>query len=182
MIEMELKQLINITQFDQVLSEFNIEKTIIQKNYYYCDNLGELKQKRVTVRVREIEDKFKLQIKVPVSEDGALHIKKEYEMDIDSAVDFLDGKKLSSLVNDAMPDCQKIGSLTTERYISRYDNTTEICIDKSSYLGTTDYEIEIEFANEPDKGLLEKLKEFSIDFEDDCVGKYSRFITKLRGD
>ena len=37
-----------------------------------------------SIRVRQIGEKYFLQLKAPISENGALHVKKEYEQQLDS--------------------------------------------------------------------------------------------------
>ncbi len=181
MIEKELKQLITQRQFEQLLCEFRIDEVITQTNHYYSDDEGALKARQITVRVREIDGRYKLQVKMPISEEGALHIKKEYEEKLETLPALFSGDKISHITGECIADCKKNGFLTTERHICRWDDNTELCIDKSSYLGVTDYEIELEYQQEIDDRLLEKLGQSSINFDADCIGKYSRFITRVEG-
>ena len=73
-----------------------------------------------------------------------------------------------------------IGSATTTRHSLMWNEQTEICLDYTTYLGTEDYEIEIEFTGDCPEKLLEELKTFGVEFKDKSVGKYSRFIKQLQ--
>ena len=58
-----------------------------------------------------------------------------------------------------------------------WDGNTEICLDKTTYFDKTDYEIEIEYSGEDIPGeLTSELNRLGVEFRENAVGKYSRFL------
>ena len=94
--------------------------------------------------MRQIGEKYFLQLKAPISENGALHVKKEYEQQLDSLPEKLTAQELSQLVGRDFPAADLAGSLHTQRKLCTDFDHVEICLDKSEYLGLTDYELELE--------------------------------------
>ncbi len=178
MIEQEYKELITEKQFQELLKEFNPEFITTQTNHYFTDKDGILSENRITVRVREIGLKFKLQIKMPISESKGLHVNKEYEEELSELPDFFDEKKISAIINRNIGRCYPLGFLTTQRHSYHWNKDTEICIDKSSYFDTVDYEIEVECLGKLDEKLKKILSKHNVNFEHECKGKYSRFLNK----
>ena len=70
-----------------------------------------------------------------------------------------------------------IGNLITERTDYVIDGY-KVSIDKNYYIGTIDYEIEIESDNIIDTNEI--YDKFGIEFGDKVTGKYARFINKLK--
>ena len=60
-----------------------------------------------------------------------------------------------------------------------WNNTTEICLDYTTYLDTQDFEIEIEFEGECPVELLDEMKRLGIEFKEKSKGKYSRFVQRF---
>ena len=79
-------------------------------------------------------------------------------------------------------DAMKIGSLITERKIHKPSECIEICLDKSSYEGCVDYEIEVEYTCGDDDEELMNIKELlakeGITFKNKTKGKFTRFYEK----
>ncbi len=180
MIEQEYKELLTKEQFNELLKEFSPDNSITQINHYYADKEGVLSEKRITLRVREIGSKFKLELKMPVSEAKGLHIKKEHSERLTGLPEYFNGDKISEIINCKVNDCYRLGSLTTERHSYKWDKHTEICLDKSSYFDTVDYEIEVEYSKKFDKKLKDILSRHYVSFEHECKGKYSRFLEKRK--
>lgn len=178
MLEKELKVILSQEQYECVKQMFVWDKVIQQKNYYYVelDNIN----LDVTVRIREIEGHFKLQVKVPVKKENALHIKKEYECNLVSLPSSINGDFLYEKFGLSFNNRKfsSVGVLKTERNILLAENDVEICLDRNWYLDNMDYELEIEYlAQKPDK-LLDRLIEIGISFENEVNGKNSRYLKK----
>lgn len=177
MIEKEIKKILQFDEFNKVMDLFNFEKPIFQTNYYYYSNKV---PSDFTIRIREKNEKYKLQVKVPQFVDNCLHIKEEYEQIIDGVPNFLTKEKISKLIGrEILDDVNYIGKLVTERYICRDYINIEMSLDINSYLGVTDYEMEIEYNTDYPDELIEKLRIFGIEFDKQTVGKYTRFLAKL---
>jgi len=178
MIEQELKTLISGITYYIALGLFDWNPPIIQANYYYTDREGILGKHKISVRVRSLGKNNYLQIKIPVRENNALHIKDEYEQKIDNVPACIDGKLLESITGIKINSAAQVGQLITERHVFNYNKQIEVCLDKNEYLNTIDYEMEIEFIDKVDNELFDKLSSIGIHFYTKTDGKFSRFIKR----
>ncbi len=178
MQEKEIKILLTEEKYDLINSIFKWDKKIVQTNHYYIDKSSE--NMKITVRVREIDGEYKLQIKVPVSREKSLHVNTEYELSLSSLPEVIPSETIYRLTEIKMGDCTYAGSLKTIRKVYNCDEFTEICLDDNTYFGKRDYELEVEYINEIDEGLLDILRQNlgSIDFK--AKGKVSRFMKEYK--
>ena len=175
-IERELKVMLTKEQYDRLCGEFEWDRVICQTNHYYrCGNTKLFS----SIRVREIDGEFFLQVKMPVSEEGALSVKKEYEKKLESLPPVLTDKELKDLTGADFGCAVPMGALFTERR-SAFMDGCEICLDRSEYLGVTDYEAELEYTGEFPKALVERFESMGIDFDKPPLGKYARFIGEAK--
>jgi uncharacterized protein YjbK len=149
MVESELKYMITFEEYNQLLnmSTNNFQKqTLIQINYYFDTNEFELDKRGITLRIRQTEKDLKLELKSPISKDGALRVKKEFSRSIDKlpfVINFINDE-WSELIQ-CNSDLYLKGSLITQRTKLDSEDGIEIVLDKSYYLGLIDYELEVEF-------------------------------------
>ena len=179
MIEKELKILLTKEQFVCLVKQFEWDQIRTQVNYYYTDNNNYIKNSGITIRVRECNNTIALQLKVPVSEQGAIHMKQEIETFINEIPQKIDGDFLSKLCSVSLPDVSLAGFMVTERYIYKWSNDIEICLDKNKYLDVEDYEIEIEYKGNIDESIFDFLNKNNIEIKDDVKGKCGRFFSHL---
>lgn len=179
MIEKELKVILDKEKYEILKNQFVWNEVRTQTNFYYSDNRCYIKREGITIRVREYNSKVALQIKIPVSEHGAIHTKNEYEIILETIPQDIDGVFLSELCSLPLPDVSMVGFLITERYISNWNSTTEVSLDKNSYLNDEDYEIEIEYSDKLEPALLDILNKNNIEIKSKVEGKCSRFFKKL---
>ena len=179
MLEKELKCIITKEVFEKVTGAYKWDKIIKQTNHYYRALTPILKQNGITFRVREIDNTFKLQIKKHKNSDSPLQICEEYERDIENVPDFFDEKTVLELTDVDAGEVFLIGSATTVRHSLMWNNTTEICLDYTTYFDTQDFEIEIEYTGDLPTSLLDELKTYGVEFRENSKGKYSRFIKRF---
>ena len=180
MLETELKSMISESQFNMVKELFVWDSIKDQTNSYYISPDNLLKQHGITLRIRTINNKHFLQVKRHTGKNGALQISEESEYEIDTIPVELtedDVYKYTGIKTTA----SLIGDLLTTRYSCFYSTGVEICLDKSTYLGTTDYEIEIEYTNPIPQEVLDTLENSDVHFDNPCKGKFSRFMNRLLG-
>ncbi len=172
MIENELKFIITEEQYNIAKERIKWDEVIEQVNYYYNDSENE----NITIRVREKKGKNYLQVKIPISEDKGIHIKKEFSKEILGVPSTIAGSELSELAGEKINDASYIGNLKTTRYNKKIKQA-ELCLDKNEYLGCVDYEVEIEYMNEESKEeCLSQLRQCNLLLENTKVtGKYTRF-------
>ena len=108
---------------------------LIQKNYYFDTDDFAMNRKGVTCRIREKDGKFKATIKSHCVE------KKDcsFEYDLHEKDSF--NPNAFQTIGLSLQ-----GELVTERIILHKDSACEVVVDKNTYLGKTDYELEIEYA------------------------------------
>lgn len=178
MLEKELKALISKHTYEVLCQMFpdGIKKE--QTNHYYMSPNNILKKHGITLRVRTIDNKHKIQVKKHIARENALQICEELEQDIESVPNSFSGEEINKLTEISVP-ALKIGSLTTLRTSYMFCDGVEICIDKSDYLGCTDYEIEIEYTNVIPTELTDRLSTVGITFDKPSIGKFSRFMNQL---
>lgn len=180
MIETEYKSLIDENTYKKIDSAYKWDWKKEQINAYYFDESLELSKRRIMVRIREKDGEYKMQVKFHKNADSPLHICEEKEFDIDGAPDFISAEEASKIIGIKTGKLMKIGTLTTMRNSLMWNETTEICLDKSIYLGNTDYEIEVEFTNGMPEKLKNELSILGVEFKENAVGKYTRFIRRFK--
>lgn len=177
MIEKEQKIKISQQQYDLVKDLFDWDSKVVQTNFYYGDlNTVEINSE-LTIRIREIGNNRILQIKKPISYNKSVHIKEEFEKSVDSIPSSISKEELKEVVGIDMPDVSLLGKLETLRFTSKWDDKTEICLDKSQYFDNIDYEIEIEYQDELPEEIITKLNKNSIILADKVYGKFARFMS-----
>lgn len=175
MLEKEIKIMLGEDEFERLKAVIRPEKVITQVNHYYFSE--ECGRKRISVRVREVEGKCLLQVKLPVSNDGALAVREEIERELSDVPEEIGREQLKEICGvDAR--AVRIGSLSTERYLSYSFKDVELCLDRNEYLGMTDYELEAEYTGEYPEEVIGLLKSEGIDTERPARGKYSRFLER----
>lgn len=78
------------------------------------------------------------------------------------------------------PAADLAGSLYTQRKLCTDFDYVEICLDKSEYLGLTDYELELEYTADYPEKPLEILKNAGITQGEAVIGKYARFMERAK--
>ncbi len=179
MVENEFKLMLTEQQYTKLYSMYGWDKEYTQTNYYFDTPSLDLINSHITCRVRFVEGAYYLQMKLP---NGVQHSRIELEKRLGDALPFkLSSAELNKLSGkEDMPDVRLVGELTTLRSIKRFTGA-EIDLDRSSYLGKTDYELEIEFTDEQAaRELLQELKQAAgIEAGTDvCLGKVHRFIAE----
>lgn len=137
-LEIEDKCLLNKSQYLKMKRLFKDVEPVIQTNHYFVPEDGISK---VGVRIREVNHVFEMTFKLKQKE-GRLEINfpvdtcSESEFQRDDVQAFLQEQGLAKKWIYA-------GELITHRLVLDYPEA-EVCLDRSSYLGTIDYELEVE--------------------------------------
>ena len=179
MIEKEYKALVTKRRFNivkQYVHKIFVDsapEVILQKNHYFAKL--DLYSKGITLRIREMTGKYKLQLKQIKKENGNIRISDEYCIDINKLTEMIDNKLLPENYNASY---YYLGTIQTKR--TQFETKNNLCIDfdENSYFGITDYEIEIEFSDNLPQGLISIIENGMAPMK--VEGKYSRFINKLK--
>ncbi len=138
MLEYEKKILLTQDEYNK-LSKLEGEGKLrfIQTNYYYDTDELKMNMQGITCRIREKNGKYKATIKAHKQDNKECSIEKT--------------KEASSKYDDSLFSGMHLklqGDLTTERVILYSNNGCEVVLDKNTYLGMTDYELEVEYLPE----------------------------------
>lgn len=178
MIENEFKIMLTKEQYEKLLSEYDF-MTVTQINRYYDTDRLEMSERHITVRVRELDGKFFLQMKLPTDRELS---RVELSRELDGLPERLSGELLRSLAGEDLPELKKLGSLTTTRSVRKFDGG-EIDLDRSEYFGKVDYEVEIEFTDEENaRAVLAEITRL-LDIKPSsevCTGKIRRFLEEYK--
>lgn len=182
MLEYEFKVLLTKEKYENLSRSFKWSKTFKQVNYYYSDKNGISITNNITIRIRKIKNEYFLQVKEPVKKENALSVKKEKECIVDGVYDIIPTEILNKLLVMDLKEVALVGELETERKVNNEYEKTEIVLDKNTYLGIVDYELEVEYQSGADiEQILNLLKEkYKISFNFPCIGKKSRFFRQYQ--
>lgn len=172
MVEKEYKKLITYSQYQYLCHLFKYDEKVNQINFYYMNN--NIYGEKTTIRLRSYKDRMVLQIKehLKCGEEG--NISKEYEKEISYVPYMIQGEELNCLYKTKeFCDVYLVGYLVTERWIKSFENFS-IVLDKSTYLGKVDYELELEYVDNPPNGMIKYLKENGVDFNT-CMNVDNKF-------
>lgn len=132
MLEYEKKAILSEKEYLLLKEHSNVLKRIVQKNYYYDTEDFLLNRQGITYRIREKDGIYEVTAKYPYGDS----VRKEVSHSICSVP--------KSLIFDKKT-VNLHGMMETERIFLYRDEMCEIVIDKNTYLGEVDYELEIEY-------------------------------------
>ncbi len=171
-------------EYEKLLPVYEWDKVVVQTNHYYDTPDLLLTKRHITCRVRVIGGDSFLQVKLPADAD---YERVELEKKIGGVPDVISADTLKELAKGYekdFPEVGRLGDLTTERRVKRFDGA-EIDLDKSEYFSKTDYELEIEFTDERlARELFENIKRRVgiVSTGDVCIGKVRRFLLEYRAE
>jgi uncharacterized protein YjbK len=187
-IEIEAKILVNEHEFNLLKSLLQVDEKskVTQTNYYIDDPIGSLRKYGFALRIRELNQTFTLTLKSPMAE-GTLE--KNQTITEVAYTTYKKGKVFPlGLIKDFLEmfgfDTSKlhiITELTTERFETTFEGR-HVSLDKNSYHGLLDFEVESEesslkHAAETLQLLCEKA---SIEYKANHVSKYARAIKTMK--
>ncbi len=161
-LEIEFKSKITKEQYEALLKKYNLlDKVFEQTNYYFDTPDHKLINNHIILRIREKSYNIKLTSKTK-QEIGTLE--RHLVLDKDTAYKMINEGFDASIIG-INEEVSNIASLTTYRAKTSYKNGT-LFLDKNTYFGHTDYEIEFE-AEEIELGkkeFLEFLEENNLEY------------------
>jgi uncharacterized protein YjbK len=187
-IEIEAKVLVNETDFSKLKTFLNLtdDQLVKQTNYYIDDLKGSLRNFGFALRIRELDKTYTLTLKSPMAE-GTLEknqrITKEAYLAFKNEFIFPKGIVLNFLEMFGFhtSDLRIITFLSTERIDTSYQGR-HVCLDKNTYNGVTDYEVEseessIKYAADTLKKLCEDV---GISYQENHTSKYARALKSIK--
>ena len=149
-IEIEFKNLLNEEEFHRLMEHFQLDTSHFrtQQNHYFDTADFRLKTQQSALRIREKEGRFELTLKQPAAE-GLLETNQSITQETAEALmngkDFPEGMVYDLVKSAGLPpeDFRCFGTLKTDRIEFPYKNGL-LVLDRSSYLGVEDFELEYE--------------------------------------
>lgn len=179
---LEKKQYEEIMKSQKLVSNESVERNV-QINYYFDTDNNDLHCQGITLRIRQIDSQLCLQLKVPIKAEGVLNVKDEFSQIIEDFYMEINFKKTS--LKEYLPNLDLVifkGLLVTERNVFKISDGIVMCLDKNSYLGMVDYELEIEFDQKKKQEALDLFKNVTNNATiTPQVGKKERFFNRLEG-
>lgn len=165
-IEKEYKMMINKKEYENILFDYSVNP-ILQTNHYYRTGY-----KDKTARIRIIDNKYIFTLKVSKKD-----YKEEYEFEIkDNSLN--DERIIELFKSFNITSVEYEGYMDTYRAIVKLENG-ELCIDKSIYNNSIDYELEYELLD-PNKDTFyvfeNVLKKYGLIYHKSEKSKYKRFL------
>ena len=178
MLETEYKSLLIQSVYNKIANHFDWDWVKEQTNHYYGDKDKILAKNRVMFRVRVKDNNSVIQVKLRKNANSPLQICEELEYPIEGVPEVIaDGEKYTGIKTGEL---KNLGCTVTLRHSKMWDSQTEICVDKTEYLGITDYEIEVEYTGEKiPENLSAELTALGVEFKKNSIGKYARFSKAL---
>ena len=185
-VEIEFKSALSQDDYNKLINKYQKEKIYPQNNFYFDTNELQIRERKAGLRVRELNGKFELTLKLSSSE-GKIEINQQISNILfDNLINnytFPEGEvrfNLVEVLNVDIPKIRYLGNLLTYRMDLNYKNAL-ISIDKSLYNGIVDYEIEIEDESmeKAETHLKEFLKENEIEYKKSPGSKLKRFLESI---
>lgn len=181
MVENEFKIMLTEEQYNAVHSLYQWDCELKQVNSYYDSPELALSGRHITCRVRTVQGRYLLQMKLPAEEQNNGAVSRiELERELDGIPKKLSGVELMEMSGaEELPDAELLGTLSTFRSIKRFSGA-EIDLDRSEYFGKTDFELEIEYTDEAaaKKLLAEISAGVNIHRIAPVTGKIRRFLAE----
>lgn len=180
MVEREMKFLVDEDKFYEMLSfarkKFSDAELlrITQINYYYDTPIFSLAKQNITLRVREINKVFCLQVKKNKETVDGIRIADEIEKKLEYLPKKINGKSVDL---DPYKTYELLGKLVTNRKRFLLEDGTKIDFDINESQGKKDYEIELEIIETIPEEFVSKINVESCKHE----GKYKRFLNCVKG-
>ncbi|MDR0200363.1 MAG: CYTH domain-containing protein [Streptococcaceae bacterium] len=189
-LEIEFKTLLSMPEYERLLRLFSHVKPIRQTNFYFDTPELSLREQRLALRIRCFKNAAEMTLKVPqdignMEHNIALALDEAERLIAQNAITDCceDITEITDILNEANLDVSAIGcigSLTTTRRECHTSIGLE-ALDANEYLGTSDYEFELE-VDEESRGHLDFeafLKKNDIEFRY-ARSKVVRFLDTLR--
>ena len=184
-IEIEAKVLLSQADYKKLVTQFKDFPRYVQTNYYIDTEDRLLAKGGIALRIREKQGNYELTLKTPLSQ-GLLEKNSPISMNEFAALrDFNefpkgDTARFLTMLDFNTADLRILTSLSTERIDVEYEGGL-LSIDRNSYSGHVDYEVEFEYNNleGAEKILSKLLKENDIPVNYSKVSKTHRAMAAI---
>ncbi len=181
-LEIEQKALITKEEHDRLVQEHQVIKTIEQSNIYFDTDEDYFKTLSSALRVRKIEDKYELTLKIKAAQNGG-HTEHNFEIDRETLDYMIHEQRVPHQLYNIVDKhliLTKHAIIVTERKLINFDNHI-VELDLTDFGNKIDYEIEIESEdlNTATSTMDKFLKENNIEFRKSS-SKIKRYFDYLQ--
>lgn len=172
-LETEYKLLVTKEQFEKLRNKYNELEYRTQINSYYDTKDSLMKEKKCSMRIREVNGEFIFTLKTPAH---GSHMEHECLVSENSVEAFNDPEIMKLFDQYQLHgNYIKIGECITQRAIYATP-LAELCFDINEYRETIDYEIEYEIKESHDgvSAFNEILSAVDCVYERNCASKIAR--------
>jgi uncharacterized protein YjbK len=179
-LEIEYKTLIHEAQYRLLLKSFPFGHSFTQTNVYYDTSLNQFKAINVSCRIRSVNNTHELTFKVPTKQ-GKLEYNFSVSLNDSSVFNRMDITQFMDSLN-IQDTLIKQGQLITQR-CTLQRAYGELCLDKNTYNGRVDYELEYEVdINKQTEGLLDYrsiLNSLGLSYQKNAPSKIKRCLSTV---
>ena len=147
MLEYEKKLMLTKDEYAVLTAQCKGMCVEMQTNYYFDTDDLTMNRKGITCRIRAKNGKYRTTIKNHCTENPSCSIEEH----------ICESNEFNTRIFEAL-GLRLQGELVTSRIIMYRDSFCEIVLDRNTYLGHTDFEIEVEYSGECETRALEYLK------------------------
>ena len=184
-IEIEAKALVGKSEYEKLVRLFPQVPRFLQTNYYIDTDNRDLAKSGIALRIRENAGNLELTLKTPLSQG---RLEKSVPITFNDFAAFRDFgqfpkndlRRFLTMLDFDVDKLKILTSLSTERLEFEYEGG-RLCIDKNTYSGQTDYEVELEYNNlaGAEKLLHEFLDGHEVPYEDSEITKVQRAMKAI---
>lgn len=177
-MERELKILLTKEQYEKMLHSYDFGKPVVQTNVYYDDEKGTIK-KMGAMRIRTIGSRHIFTLKI--RKDPITQIELEKDVSANTVSEINDPEVLGWMKEHHIPtDTHPFASSVTERRTMKLENA-ELCLDKTDFSGSVDYELEYEYTKDHDgiQAFNRILEPLHITYKENAPSKLARAVKYL---
>lgn len=171
MIEREVKVLLTEEEyFTLVMAMCKYATPLFQTNYYFDTDDLSMNQKGVTCRIRLKDGVYKATVKSHNTDNP----------DLSTEYDLSESRVFNPNIFNVL-GLHCYGELDTQRYILYKNDYCEMVLDHNTYLGKTDFEIEIEYlegCKDKAYACLDNIAELLLSYR--CISNKDEFISRAQ--
>lgn len=177
MTEREFKGLISSDTYANLYGETDWDKKILQVNFYFSND--SVRNKNIQIRIRCKNKEYYLQLKVKIDQSNGFRVSEEYKIPMSSIPQHIPQSLLQQAWESyAYGDVYLQGFLVTDRCVKHIDEV-DLMLDRNSYNGTIDYEVEMECSSED--GATQLIDKLNLAGKlETAPGKYERFYNTMK--
>ncbi|MBS5587421.1 MAG: CYTH domain-containing protein [[Clostridium] spiroforme] len=181
-LEIEFKILLNKEVYNQIISDYPIDVSYTQTNYYLMHPI--LNKLKYSLRIREKNNQYELTLKQPQT-TGTLETNLIIDKETKDKIlnNQLIHNKVFDLLSEYNLDSTMFNTNNSLKTLRKEIHTPYglICLDYNCYNHMEDYELEYEVVDytQGKQAFLKFIKQYNLSYKHNCISKIHRLINSL---